>query len=132
MGERHEHATAPSTSAVRAQLDRILAHSIFTRSERLSVFLRFVVEQTLDGKGNGLKEQVLGAEIYSKGPEFDGAANPIVRVDAAVFATSYGNITPSSLAMRSSSLCRRAAMFLSSRTIRATPFRSTGLQRIPN
>ena len=82
MGERHEHATAPSTSAVRAQLDRILANDIFTRSQRLSVFLRFVVEQTLDGKGNGLKEQVLGAEIYSKGPEFDGAADPIVRVDA--------------------------------------------------
>src|SRR5215471_12816995 len=82
MGERREHADAPSKAAVRAQLDRILANSIFLRSERLSAFLRFVVEQTLDGRGGGLKEQVIGFELYGKGPEFAGAADPIVRVDA--------------------------------------------------
>ena len=69
-------------SRVRIQLDRILASQIFMRSERLSAFLRFVVEQTLNSRGTGLKEQVLGAELYGKGPEFDGAADPIVRVDA--------------------------------------------------
>jgi Tol biopolymer transport system component len=67
---------------VRLQLDRILASGIFRRSKRLSAFLRYVVEQTLDGQADILKEQVLGAELYGKGPEFDGAADPIVRVDA--------------------------------------------------
>jgi Tol biopolymer transport system component len=67
---------------VRDQLERMLTSGIFMRSERLSAFLRFVVEQTLQGHGNGLKEQVLGAELYGKGPEFDGVADPIVRVDA--------------------------------------------------
>jgi Tol biopolymer transport system component len=69
-------------SQIRNQLERILASDVFTRSERLSSFLRFVVEQTLSGRTSGLKEQVLGAELYGKGPEFDGAADPIVRVDA--------------------------------------------------
>src|SRR4030095_8931450 len=82
MGERLEHAAAPSTSLVRSQLERILASDIFTRSERLSAFLRHVVEQTLDGQGSCVREQVLGAELYAKGPEFPGAADPIVRVDA--------------------------------------------------
>jgi Tol biopolymer transport system component len=48
----------------------------------MSAFLRFVVEQTLDGHASGLKEQVLGAEIYGRGPEFDGEIDSIVRVDA--------------------------------------------------
>src|SRR5213083_2638435 len=67
---------------VRSQLERMLASGIFTRSERLSAFLRYVVEQKLGGQGDGLKEQVLGRQLYAKGPEFDGAADPIVRVDA--------------------------------------------------
>src|SRR5581483_4856927 len=67
---------------VRSQLERILGSEIFLRSERLSGFLRFVVERTLDGQGGSLKEQILGSELYGKGPEFDGSADPIVRVDA--------------------------------------------------
>lgn len=69
-------------SEVRSQLERILAHGIFTRSERLSAFPRFITEQTLAGQSASLKEQVLGSCLYAKGAEFDGAADPIVRVDA--------------------------------------------------
>jgi len=67
---------------VHSQLERILANELFARSARLSAFLRFVTEQTLDGQGSTLKEHVLGSQLYGKGPEFDGAADPIVRVDA--------------------------------------------------
>ncbi|HYZ83826.1 MAG TPA: hypothetical protein VE621_05465 [Bryobacteraceae bacterium] len=71
-----------SRSMIRLQVDRILASEIFSRSERLSGFLKFIVEQTLEGRGDGLKEQVIGAEFYGKGPDFDGAADSVVRVDA--------------------------------------------------
>ena len=67
---------------VRTQLERILDSQIFVRSERLTRFLRFVVEKKLEGAGDTLKEQVLGRELYGKGLEFDGAIDPIVRVDA--------------------------------------------------
>src|SRR5215510_2178590 len=82
MEDRHRLAAAPPCSQVRSQLHRILASELFTRSERMSAFLRFVVEQTLDGRGGSLKEQVLGSELYGKGPEFDGAVDTIVRVEA--------------------------------------------------
>ena len=77
---------APSSdvppSLVRAELDRILASEIFSRSDRLSAFLRFIVEQTLSGQGDSLKEQVIAEELYGKGADFSTAADPIVRVDA--------------------------------------------------
>ncbi len=72
----------PPSALVRAELDRILASEIFSRSDRLSAFLKFIVERTLDGQGNGLKEQVIALELYGKGSDFNTAADPIVRVDA--------------------------------------------------
>jgi hypothetical protein len=65
-----------SESMIRSQLERILASEIFSRSDRLRAFLKFTVERTLDGAAGTLKEQVLGMELYSKGPDFD-AANSI-------------------------------------------------------
>ena len=69
-------------SAVRAELAHILASDVFSRSERLSAFLKFVVEQTLDGHGDQLKEHVLAIELYGRSTDFSTAADPIVRVDA--------------------------------------------------
>jgi Tol biopolymer transport system component len=71
-----------SPSLVREELDRILASELFTRSERLSAFLRFVVEETLQGRGDGVKEHVIAMAVYGKGTDFSAAADPIVRVDA--------------------------------------------------
>ena len=72
----------PPASLVQAELDRILASELFTRSERLSAFLKFIVDQTLAGQGDSLKEQVIAVELYGKGADFNTAADPIVRVDA--------------------------------------------------
>ena len=67
---------------MRAELGRILASDIFTRSDRLSAYLKFIVERTLAGEGDTLKEQVLAIELYGKTADFNTAADPIVRVDA--------------------------------------------------
>ena len=67
---------------MRAQLARILASELFARSDRLTAFLTYIVEQTLDGHGAALKEQVLAMEVYGKGADFGGSVDPIVRVDA--------------------------------------------------
>lgn len=83
-------ATGPSNqarshvpaSAVRAQLDRILASTVFSRSQHLPRFLSFIVDQTLAGQGHTLKESVLAHELYGKGTDFDGGTDPVVRVDA--------------------------------------------------
>src|SRR5262245_34530612 len=75
-------STDPPASLVRAELDRILSSELFARSERLSSFLKFIVDRTLAGQGESLKEQVVAVELYGKGADFDTAADPIVRVDA--------------------------------------------------
>src|SRR5262249_48652619 len=67
---------------VRAELDRILDSELFARSERLSTFLRFVVERPLAGDGDPLKEHTIAVEVYGRGASFDTAADPIVRIDA--------------------------------------------------
>jgi Tol biopolymer transport system component len=75
--------TQVSDSLVRSQLERIIASDLFLRSERLSRFLRFIVEKSLDGSSGELKEQVLACELYGRSPvEFDTASDPVVRVDA--------------------------------------------------
>src|SRR5262245_36380644 len=69
-------------SEVHAQLERILASPVFSRSQQLRRFLSFIVEQRLAGQGHALKESVLAHELYGKGTDFDGGADPVVRVDA--------------------------------------------------
>ena len=68
--------------AVRAQLERILASPGFANAGRLSRFLRFVVERTLDGEGDRLKEYRVGTEVFDRPPDYDPRIDSIVRVEA--------------------------------------------------
>src|SRR5262249_26899986 len=67
---------------VRAQLDKILSSSSFSEAARPSCFLRFVVDKTLSGEADRLKEYVLGVEVFGRKPSFDPRIDPIVRVEA--------------------------------------------------
>ena len=67
---------------VRAALDRVLAGPSFVHAGRLSRMLRFVVERTLDGQGDQLKEYLLGVEVFDRPPEYDPRLDSIVRVEA--------------------------------------------------
>src|SRR5688572_4625425 len=69
--------------AARRQLERILESAGFSRNERLSRFLRFVVEGHLDGKDQELKESVIAIEVFGRRPDFDSRLDPIVRTEAA-------------------------------------------------
>jgi len=71
-----------SRAAVSAQLDKILSSSTFIRSKRLGRFLRFTVEQCLDGRQNALKEYLVGVEVFNKLESFDPRIDSIVRVEA--------------------------------------------------
>jgi hypothetical protein len=75
-------ASDPPDAAIRAQLERILASEVFSRSRHLRRFLSFIVEQSLAGHRDSLKESVLAHELYGKGTDFDGGTDPVVRVDA--------------------------------------------------
>jgi Tol biopolymer transport system component len=81
-GVSGQQPSKPSDSAVRAQLDSILASAVFSRSPHLRRFLAYIVEQSLAGHGPTLKESVLAHELYGKGTDFDAGNDPVVRVDA--------------------------------------------------
>src|SRR5262249_6400018 len=69
--------------AVREHLERALTGDVFGHSDRLKRLLRFVVEQTLEGKGDKLKEYTLGLEVFDRAPGFDPRVDSIVRVQAS-------------------------------------------------
>jgi TolB-like protein len=72
----------PAADAVRAQLERILVSPGFANADRLSRFLRFVVERTLEGEGDQLKEYRLGTEVFDRASDYDPRLDSIVRVEA--------------------------------------------------
>jgi TolB-like protein/Flp pilus assembly protein TadD len=71
-----------SPPLVRAELEKILASSGFRNADRMARFLRFVVERTLDGKLDDLKEYSIGMEVFDRGASFDPRLDPVVRVEA--------------------------------------------------
>ena len=73
----------PDKHAVRKQLERLLENPYFSHSKRFPTFLRFVVEQTLAGVAEKIKERSLGIEIFGRDADYDTASDPIVRVTAA-------------------------------------------------
>jgi serine/threonine-protein kinase len=72
-----------SAEAARQELEKVLSSAGFTRSERLSRFLRFVVERHLEGKDSDLKEPLIAVEIYGRRPDYDPKQDSIVRTEAA-------------------------------------------------
>jgi adenylate cyclase len=67
---------------IQAELKRILSSRVFRHTELLSRFLRYIVEQSIAGHHECLKESVLGVEVFCRGAAFDARTDPIVRVDA--------------------------------------------------
>src|SRR5919112_801782 len=71
------------TDTVREELRRVLDSAGFARNERLSRFLRFVVERRLEGRQSELKETVIAVEVFGRAANFDPRRDPIVRTEAA-------------------------------------------------
>jgi hypothetical protein len=76
-------ATVPSPEAVRLHLSSVLASPEFNGSQMACKFLRYVVDETLAGRCDGLKEYVVGREACGRGADFDPRLDPVVRVQAS-------------------------------------------------
>ena len=72
-----------SAEVVRKHLERVLASHGFARNERLSRFLRVIVERHLEGRDAELKESVIGIEVFGRQPGFDAKQDSTVRTEAA-------------------------------------------------
>ncbi len=69
-------------STVREALNRMLAAKSLARSKRISSFLHYVVEETLEGRGDRLKAFTIAQDVYGRDETFDPRTDTIVRVEA--------------------------------------------------
>ena len=72
----------PSPRMIKHQLSRILASEEFVRASRMRRFLRFVVEETLEGRTGQLCEYNIGVCVFERGESFQPGLDSIVRNDA--------------------------------------------------
>jgi hypothetical protein len=64
---------------VRKQLLKILESPVFQNSKRYASVLKYVVNQTLEGHGDRLKERTIGIEVFHRAPDYDTATDHAVR-----------------------------------------------------
>lgn len=78
MSDRNEH----EESTIRAQLSAILQSTSFASAERLSRFLKFVVDETLAGRAERLNQFAIALDVFDRDETFDPSIDAIVRVEA--------------------------------------------------
>ncbi len=74
--------TPEGRDAIRQQLERILSSSVFKSSKRYPALLRYIVEQTLEGRESTIKERILGVEVFGRSADYDTNADHVVRTAA--------------------------------------------------
>lgn len=86
---RKERSPEPSAKAIptqdeiRRQLDRIVANAAFETSQRNRNFLRYIVEETLFGRGERIKAYSVATVVFQRDADFDPQTDPIVRIEAS-------------------------------------------------
>ncbi len=55
---------------------------LFSNSKRYPTLLRYVVEQTLEGRGDEIKERSIGIDVFGRPPDYDTNLDTIVRYTA--------------------------------------------------
>lgn len=71
-----------SAGRVRDQLHLLINDSAFRSSKRSVAFLRYVVNQTLNGSADQLKERTIGVEVFEREPSYDTNLDHVVRTAA--------------------------------------------------
>lgn len=69
-------------AAIRAALERILQSQGFRASRRSQDFLRYVVERTLAGQAESLKERTIGIDVFGRSTSYEPSDDATVRVKA--------------------------------------------------
>jgi Tol biopolymer transport system component len=79
---RGQESQSVSPELVTDELKKLLVSREFANAERLARLLRYIVEHTLAGDRDGLKESVIGVEVFDRPADYDPKSEPIVRTEA--------------------------------------------------
>jgi len=77
-------AATPPPDEVLAELERLLESRWLRESHQLKRLLRHIVEETMAGRADGLKEYSLGLEVFHRSGDYDPRNDAIVRVQASL------------------------------------------------
>ncbi|MEN5279451.1 tetratricopeptide repeat protein [Brucella sp. TWI432] len=67
---------------IREQLQTVLNSKQFANAPTVSAFLEFVVNETLNGRGQSLKAYAIAMEVFGRNSQFDPSSDTIVRTTA--------------------------------------------------
>jgi len=76
-------AGAAGRAEIEAAIERILASRLLSSSPRQQALLRHITTETLEGRGDRLKEFSLAVDVFGRPPSFDPRVDSIVRVQAS-------------------------------------------------
>jgi hypothetical protein len=74
--------TKQDREAILRELEAVLASPHFCNSKRYPTLLQYIVENTLAGKLDLLKERTLGVEVFERPPTYDTNTDTVVRYTA--------------------------------------------------
>jgi hypothetical protein len=77
-----EECTEQERVSIAEEANRILADPAFKNSRRCVALFRFLADRSLAREKAGIKERTLGVEVFGRAPDYDTAADPIVRITA--------------------------------------------------
>jgi hypothetical protein len=74
--------TRQDREAILVELQEVLASTHFCNSKRYPALLQYIVEKTLAGESELLKERTLGVEVFDRPPSYDTNTDTVVRYTA--------------------------------------------------
>jgi hypothetical protein len=80
--EAKQPQTAQERDAILRELQQVIASPYFCNSKRYPALLQYIVENTLAGKSDLLKERTLGIEVFDRPSTYDTNAEAVVRFTA--------------------------------------------------
>src|SRR6266849_5919102 len=82
-GSTKEMEIVPDTAMVQEHVREVVASPAFKGSRRSQQFLQHIVEKTITGHTDEVKERSLGVDLFSRLPSYDTGEDAIVRVTAS-------------------------------------------------
>ncbi|MBW8637697.1 adenylate cyclase [Hoeflea sp. WL0058] len=73
----------PEATEIRDAVERIVGSADFTGTERAAGFLRYIVEETLEGRADRIKAFTVAVDVFGRDETFDARNDPAVRIEAA-------------------------------------------------
>src|SRR5438552_10497525 len=87
MATHHNSLLEPVPAGARRQIEAILQDVLrsipFRTSRQCQDLFRYIVEHSLAGSDESLRERVIGIEVFGRPADYDTAEDPVVRLRAA-------------------------------------------------